>query len=92
MDVTVTDSIVAALSALADAEFDIIVSDTLLFNESGIDFIKQYNESGGNKPILLVSGVKDMSMVSKYKEIPNFIGFEVKPITSEKVYKAYEKR
>jgi len=82
-EVTTASNPALALQILSNEKFDLIVSDVFMGKDNGLEFIKSFNEAGGNTPIYLTSGVKDMVLLQKYKEIPNFCGFIPKPLRAE---------
>lgn len=92
VNLVLEDSINKALLVLKDESFDLIVCDVFLGKSDGVSFISAYADAGGKTPILLTSGVEDMALLSKYKDMPNFIGFIPKPITLDVVRGLYEKR
>lgn len=56
LDVTSYNSVEAASDALSRAQFDLLILDWDLPGISGFDYCKQYRESGGLAPVLMMTG------------------------------------
>lgn len=72
---------VAALAALSECRWELIITDNQMPEIFGTDVIKQVNHSGLNIPVLLVSALP----VSSDEQVPHFL---MKPFTNDELASA----
>lgn len=83
-----------AINIFSNKKIDLIVSQTHLKNESGIDFIENIRKNNNEIPIIVFSKYCDVRQLLSLITL-NINGYLVKPIDVdevEKVFKKYEKK
>ena len=74
------DNIQDALSAFLVQKIDVVISDIVLKDGNGLDFIVEIREFNKTIPIIVLSAYKDEEFL--FKAIPlNILSYEVKPLS-----------
>lgn len=75
-------SLKEALNIFNDSRIDVIISDLIVEDGNGLDFITKIRELDENVPIVILSAYKDEDFL--FKAIPmNITAYELKPISYE---------
>lgn len=74
------DNTADALNIMNDSKFDLIITDLIMPDMNGLDFIKQLRKRGNNAPVVITSGLNPKKVMINLNEygISEYI---VKPFT-----------
>lgn len=63
--VTTVDNVDAALEALSQGEYDLIISDIVLIGRSGTDLLQEIRESGVKCPVVMITGFPNLESAAR---------------------------
>lgn len=84
---TTTDSVEALKEIKQGKDFDVIISDFMMPNVTGVDLLRAANKQAIDYQFILISGFHDELMLNNLKLVENF-SFINKPFCIEKFSKA----
>ncbi len=84
-EVTTADSYAAALNTLSGNEFDLIITDILLGDHTGVDLLRQVKDKGLSCPVIMITGEPNIKTATEAVRLGAF-DYIPKPIRKEKLY------
>jgi two-component system, NtrC family, nitrogen regulation response regulator NtrX len=83
-DATVCDNANRAIELLQSQHFDLILSDVVMPNKTGIELLEELKKSGLQTPIVLISGQANIEMAVKATRL-GALDFLEKPLSTDKL-------
>jgi two-component system, NtrC family, nitrogen regulation response regulator NtrX len=83
-DATVCDNANRAVELLATQHFDLILSDVVMPNKTGMELLEELKKSGVQTPIVLISGQANIEMAVKATRL-GALDFLEKPLSTDKL-------
>jgi two-component system, NtrC family, nitrogen regulation response regulator NtrX len=83
-EATVCDNANRAVELIRNEHFDLILSDVVMPNKTGMELLKELKQSGVKTPIVLISGQANIEMAVKATRL-GALDFLEKPLTTDKL-------